>query len=146
MISQAAFQIQVNRHLTATEWLINNSYAYWQSNADSWAELLCVFGSTLTRDAVSAARGLVQVAITLTGFLRIALYSVLVTTIQQANETVEEFVSERTDENAPASPEVSWSSAFTSILHQDIVAPVIGLWAVANIWESSLWLTLNRHI
>ena len=137
MISQAAFQIQVNRHLTATEYLLNNSYAYWQSNAESYVNFFAAFGSTLVRDAVSAAQALIQFAV--------AFYSTVTVAVAQANVTVESFVLECSQE-AHSSPEVSWGEAMNSILHRDFITPVISLWAVANIWESSFWLTLNRYI
>ncbi len=124
--------------MTATEWLINNSYAYWQNNADSWAEFFGTFGSALAHDTVTAVQGLVRFAV--------ALHSVLMIAVAQANEAVEEFVSERTDESAPTTPDVSWGEALATVLHQDIIAPVVTGWAVLNIWESSIWLTVSRHI
>lgn len=123
--------------MTATEWLLNGSYSWWQANGDELVSLTALFAFELCKDATAAIKSLVNFAT--------ALYTVLKAAVQDANETVEEFVQERTDDTI-ATVEVSWKDAIASAFFADIITPAVGAWAVLNIWESSLWLEFSRTV
>lgn len=133
MISNAAFQIQVNRHMNATECLINTSYGWWLENGDSLVEAIAAFSSELTADIQKAAH-----------FIK-SFWMALQLAIASANEKVEEFIEERTDTAITKTPDVSWHEALTAALFQDLILPVVSTWMIANIWETAVWIDINRR-
>lgn len=133
MISPAAFQAQVNRHQNATECLINTTYDWWLENGDSLVEAIAAFGSELIADIQKAAH-----------FIR-SFWMVLQLTIASVNEKVEKFVEERTDAAITKTPDVSWYEALTAALFQDFILPVVSAWIIASIWETAVWIDINRR-
>lgn len=136
MINAAAFELQVNRHMNATEWVINTAFTYWQNNADSYADMLGVFSSELSSDTRKAASAIKQIAVT--------LWTVLKLTIASANEQIDEFVEQRTDKTIKTK-EVSWQEALTAAMFSDFVCPILNAWLIATIWESTFWIDINRR-
>lgn len=44
------FRLQCDRHFSASEWLINNSYTWWQANGDELVDVFYLIGSELVKD------------------------------------------------------------------------------------------------
>ena len=137
----AVFQVQVNRHMNATEWLINNTYRHFQNNHIRYAEavqtgvevagILLQLGTEFTKDTFLLIRQ---------AFFAIALFFVAAITLAAVTiRKLNQWVDAQVDQSIIL-PEVSLLDAVCTAIQQDFTAPILETWAIATAIQVSDWL------
>lgn len=124
---QQVFQLQVNRHQTATENLINATYAHFQRNHTRYADALQsalevagILGQLAVEGIRDVCKGIVAIAVFL-----IAAVTLTVVAVRRLNQWCDAQI----DESIPTEP-ATWWEALETLTWQDFTVPLLYAWAI----------------